>query len=415
MSEYQVLSRKYRPKKLDDVIGQGFSVRAISNAFSSNKLAHAFIFTGIRGVGKTTIARIIAMGLNCKKEGKPTSNPCGTCLNCNQILEDRYEDVLEIDAASHTGVDDMREIISSLKYMPSKGSYKVYIIDEVHMLSNSAFNALLKTIEEPPSFVKFIFCTTELQKIPITIVSRCQKYDLNRVSLEEISKFLIKVTNSEGIKITKEAINILSRLSEGSIRDSLTILDQCILSSEGKEVGVEQVNKTTGITGQNHLLNLFEYIIEGKIESAIELLKDIYNKGSEPKQIIEDMLRLNYNLILFIVSKKTDHILNEYNKDKIDSILSKCNLPFLNQIWQMLIKGKEEISKVSHAIEALEVLVIRIAYSCQLPSLEEVVNKIKSDEKSNEFKKNGDNNEIGDDIKKILEIFPDGKVIKNNT
>ena len=414
MSEYKVLSRTYRPKKLDEVIGQRFCVRAINNAFSSNKLAHAFIFTGIRGVGKTTIARIIAMGLNCKKEGKPTSNPCGTCLNCNQILEDRYEDVLEIDAASHTGVDDMREIISSLKYMPSKGSYKVYIIDEVHMLSNSAFNALLKTIEEPPSFVKFIFCTTELQKIPITIVSRCQKYDLNRVSLKEISKFLIKVTNSEGIKITKEAINILSRLSEGSIRDSLTILDQCILSSEGKEIGVEQVNKTVGITGQNHLLNLFGYIIEGKIELSIELLKDIYNKGSEPKQIVEDMLHLNYNLILFIASKKTEHILNEYNKDKIDLILRKCNLPFLNQIWQMLIKGKEEISKVSHAIEALEVLVIRIAYSCQLPSLEEVVDKIKS-EKSNEFQQNSDTNEIGDDIKKILEIFPDGKVIKNNT
>ena len=414
MSDYQVLSRKYRPKKLDDVIGQDFSVRAISNAFSSNKLAHAFIFTGIRGVGKTTIARIIAMGLNCQKEESPTSNPCGICLNCNQILEDRYEDVLEIDAASHTGVDDMREIISSLKYRPSKGPYKVYIIDEVHMLSNSAFNALLKTIEEPPSFVKFIFCTTELQKIPITIISRCQKYDLNRVVLEEISKFLIRITNLEGIKITTEAVGVLARLSEGSIRDSLTILDQCILSSEGQEIGIDQVNKTVGLTNQNHLLSLFGYIIEGKIESSIELLKEVYNKGAEPKQIIEDMLRLNYNLILFIASKKTAHILTEYNKDKIDVILIKCNLPFLNQIWQMLIKGKEEISKVSHAMEALEILVIRIAYSCQLPSLEEVVDTIKN-EKNDEFKRNSDNNEIGNDIKKILEIFPDGKVIQNKT
>ncbi len=412
MSDYKVLSRKYRPKKLDDVIGQDFSVKAISNAFSSNKLAHAFIFTGIRGVGKTTIARIIAMGLNCKKEAKPTSNPCGTCLNCKQILEDRYEDVLEIDAASHTGVDDIREIISALKYRPSKGSYKVYIIDEVHMLSNSAFNALLKTIEEPPSFVKFIFCTTELQKIPITIVSRCQKYDLNRVVIDEISKFLIKIINLEDIKVTAEAVSILARFSEGSIRDSLTILDQCILSSEGQEIGIDQVSKTIGLTSQNHLLNLFDYVIQGKIESSIGLLKEIYNKGAEPKQIIEDMLRLNYNLILFIVSKEITDNSNGYNKDKIDLILKKCNLPFLNQVWQMLIKGKEEMSKVSHAIEALEVLVIRIAYSCQLPSIEEVVDKIKN-QKSDEFKKNNDNNEIGNDIKKILEIFPDGKVIQN--
>lgn len=412
MSGYQVLSRKYRPKKLDDVIGQDFAVKAISNAFKSNKLAHAFIFTGIRGVGKTTIARIIAMGLNCQNEESPTSNPCGTCLNCKQILEDRYEDVLEIDAASHTGVDDIREIISSLKYRPSKGLYKVYIIDEVHMLSNSAFNALLKTIEEPPSFVKFIFCTTEIQKIPVTIVSRCQKYDLNRVNVEDISKFLISITKIEGIKVTTQAIDILARLSEGSIRDSLTILDQCVLSSEDIEIGIKQVNKIIGLTSQSNLLDLFGYIIEGQIESSIDLLKEIYNKGAEPKQIIEDMLRLNYNLILFIASKKVAYISNEYNKDKIDYILRKCNLPFLNQIWQMLIKGKEEISKVSHAIEALEVLVIRIAYSSQLPSIEEVVDKIKN-EKRDEFKQNNDNNGIGNDIKKILEIFPDGKVIQN--
>ena len=187
MIEYKVLSRKYRPQKLKEVVGQDFTVRTLTNAFAQEKLAHAFLFTGIRGVGKTTIARIIAMGLNCEAENKPIANPCGICSNCKAILQDRYEDVLEIDAASNTGVDDVREIISSLKYRPSKGSYKVFIIDEVHMLSNSAFNALLKTIEEPPSFVKFIFCTTEVQKIPITIVSRCQKYNLNRVTLTAIA------------------------------------------------------------------------------------------------------------------------------------------------------------------------------------------------------------------------------------
>ena len=193
MIEYKVLSRKYRPKKLKEVIGQDFTVRTLTNAFDKAKLAHAFLFTGIRGVGKTTIARIIAMGLNCETENKPTANPCGICSNCKAILKDRYEDVLEIDAASNTGVDDVREIISSLKYRPSKGRYKVFIIDEVHMLSNSAFNALLKTIEEPPSFVKFIFCTTEIQKIPITIVSRCQKYNLNRVTLTAICNYLEEI------------------------------------------------------------------------------------------------------------------------------------------------------------------------------------------------------------------------------
>ena len=190
MIEYKVLSRKYRPKKLKDVIGQDFTVRTLTNAFSKEKLAHAFLFTGIRGVGKTTIARIISMGLNCEKENKPTANPCGTCSNCKAILKDRYEDVLEIDAASNTGVDDVREIISSLKYRPSKGRYKIFIIDEVHMLSKQAFNALLKTLEEPPEYLKFIFATTEIKKIPITIVSRCQRFDLNRIKSTELFEYI---------------------------------------------------------------------------------------------------------------------------------------------------------------------------------------------------------------------------------
>ena len=236
MVNYRVLARKYRPVRLNEVIGQNFTVTALTNAFNINKLSQAFLFTGIRGVGKTTIARIIAMGLNCKMDDKPVANPCGKCENCIQILEDRYEDVLEIDAASNTSVDDVREIISSLKYRPSKGLYKVFIIDEVHMLSNSAFNALLKTVEEPPSFVKFIFCTTEIQKIPITIISRCQKYSLNRASIKEIYDYLFKIKTKENIDISDEAIKIISRNSEGSIRDSLTILDQCILGVENSKI-----------------------------------------------------------------------------------------------------------------------------------------------------------------------------------
>ena len=409
MIEYKVLSRKYRPKKLKEVIGQDFTVQTLTNAFAKEKLAHAFLFTGIRGVGKTTIARIIAMGLNCETENKPIANPCGICSNCKAILQDRYEDVLEIDAASNTGVDDVREIISSLKYRPSKGSYKVFIIDEVHMLSNSAFNALLKTIEEPPSFVKFIFCTTEMQKIPITIVSRCQKYNLNRVTLTALCNYLEEIAELEKLDISKEAIAVIARNSEGSIRDSLTILDQCILSFNNENIDVENVNQTMGLTSQSFLLNLYTNMINGDIFNANKVLHNIYKNGAAPKQIIDDLLNLTYSLISSIAAKTNIEI---YEKDKFQIIIDKCDIPFLNQIWHMLLKGKDEINKVSHQMEALEILIIRIAYSSQLPSLETVVKKIKEDN-NDELNLDVKDNNIGNDIKKILDAFPEGEVLKN--
>ena len=409
MIEYKVLSRKHRPKKLKEVIGQDFTVRTLTNAFAKEKLAHAFLFTGIRGVGKTTIARIIAMGLNCETENKPTANPCGICSNCKAILQDRYEDVLEIDAASNTGVDDVREIISSLKYRPSKGSYKVFIIDEVHMLSNSAFNALLKTIEEPPSFVKFIFCTSEMQKIPITIVSRCQKYNLNRVTLTALCNYLEEIAELEKLDISKEAIAVIARNSEGSIRDSLTILDQCILSFNNENIDVENVNQTMGLTSQSFLLNLYTNMINGDTINANKVLHNIYKNGAAPKQIIDDLLNVTYSLISSIAANTNIEI---YEKDKFQTIIEKCDIPFLNQVWHMLLKGKDEINKVSHQMEALEILIIRIAYSSQLPSLETVVKKIKENNKD-ELNLNGKDNSIGNDIKKILDAFPEGKVLKN--
>ena len=409
MIEYKVLSRKYRPKKLKEVIGQDFTVRTLTNAFAKEKLAHAFLFTGIRGVGKTTIARILAMGLNCETENKPTANPCGICSNCKAILQDRYEDVLEIDAASNTGVDDVREIISSLKYRPSKGNYKVFIIDEVHMLSNSAFNALLKTIEEPPSFVKFIFCTTEMQKIPITIVSRCQKYNLNRVTLTALCNYLEEIAELEKLDISKEAIAVIARNSEGSIRDSLTILDQCILSFNNENIDVENVNQTMGLTSQSFLLNLYTNMINGDTINANKVLHNIYKNGAAPKQIIDDLLNVTYSLISSIAANTNIEI---YEKDKFQTIIDKCDIPFLNQVWHMLLKGKDEINKVSHQMEALEILIIRIAYSSQLPSLETVVKKIKENNKD-ELNLNGKDNSIGNDIKKILDAFPEGKVLKN--
>ena len=409
MIEYKVLSRKYRPKKLKEVIGQDFTVRTLTNAFAKEKLAHAFLFTGIRGVGKTTIARIIAMGLNCETENKPTANPCGICSNCKAILQDRYEDVLEIDAASNTGVDDVREIISSLKYRPSKGSYKVFIIDEVHMLSNSAFNALLKTIEEPPSFVKFIFCTTEMQKIPITIVSRCQKYNLNRVTLTALCNYLEEIVELEKLDISKEAIAVIARNSEGSIRDSLTILDQCILSFNNENIDVESVNQTMGLTSQSFLLDLYINIVNGDIINANKVLNNIYKNGAAPKQIIDDLLNVTYSLISSLAANTNIEI---YEKDKFQTIIDKCDIPFLNQVWHMLLRGKDEVNKVSHQMEALEILIIRIAYSSQLPSLETVVKKIKEDN-NDELNLDVKDNNIGNDIKKILDAFPEGKVLKN--
>jgi DNA polymerase-3 subunit gamma/tau len=409
MIEYKVLSRKHRPKKLEEVIGQDFTVRTLTNAFAKEKLAHAFLFTGIRGVGKTTIARIIAMGLNCETESKPTANPCGICSNCKAILQDRYEDVLEIDAASNTGVDDVREIISSLKYRPSKGSYKVFIIDEVHMLSNSAFNALLKTIEEPPSFVKFIFCTTEMQKIPITIVSRCQKYNLNRVTLNALCNYLEGIVELEKLNISKEAIAVIARNSEGSIRDSLTILDQCILSFNNENIDVESVNQTMGLTSQSFLLDLYINIVNGDIINANKVLNNIYKNGAAPKQIIDDLLNVTYSLISSIAANTN---IETYEKDKFQKIIDKCDIPFLNQVWHMLLRGKDEVNKVSHQIEALEILIIRIAYSSQLPSLETVVKKIKEDN-NDELNLDVKDNNLGNDIKKILDAFPEGEVLKN--
>ena len=409
MLEYKVLSRKYRPKKLKEVVGQDFAVKALSNAFASDKIAHAFLFTGIRGVGKTTIARIIAMGLNCEKEKKPTANPCGICASCKAILQDRFEDVLEIDAASNTGVDDVREIISSLKYRPSKGNYKVFIIDEVHMLSNSAFNALLKTIEEPPSFVKFIFCTTEMKKIPITIISRCQKYSLSRVSLLSLCAYLEEIVELEKLDISKDALTIIARNSEGSIRDSLTILDQCVLTFNNKNVNVEDVNQIIGLTSQSFLLELFLNIVNGDIVKAIKTLNDIYIKGANPKQLLEDLLNVTYNLIVSLGANANNEI---YEKEKFELIIKKCDIPFLNQIWQMLLKGKEEINRVSHPMEALEVTIIRISYSCQLPSLQQVVENIKED-KSIDLNLDSKDNNIGTDIQRILKAFPEGKVLKN--
>ena len=404
------LSRKYRPKKISDVIGQDFAVKTIKNAFESDKLAHAFLLTGIRGVGKTTIARIIAMGLNCSAFGKPVSDPCNQCNNCKEIIEDRFDEVLELDAASHTSVDDIREIISYVKYRPTKGNYKVFIIDEVHMLSNSAFNALLKTIEEPPEYVKFIFCTTELNKIPVTILSRCQKFELSRVVRDKIVLNLKKIVDLESLKVSDEALINIARFSEGSIRDSITILEQSVLSSENDEVTIEDINRTIGYSGNKILLDIYLEIIKGECKTAIEYLINSYELGSTPEVIINELLHLTYTLLRFQSTKVSGSMYEEYNKEQIDLVLEKTSVSLLNQFWQTLLKGREEMRLAPQDIEALEIIVIRLAYSSKLPTIEQLVYSI-NDKKDNDLNINIDNNDIGNDIKKILNIFPGSKLI----
>ena len=405
-----VFSRKYRPKKISDVIGQDFAVKTIENAFESDNIAHAFIFTGIRGVGKTTIARIMAMGLNCSSYDKPVANPCNECINCKEILEDRFDEVLELDAASHTGVEDVREIISYIKYRPSKGRYKVFIIDEVHMLSNSAFNALLKTVEEPPKYVKFIFCTTELNKIPITILSRCQKFELNRVSREKIIQNLKKIMSLENLKVSDEALYSIAKFSEGSIRDSITILEQSLLSSDNESISIEDIDRTIGYAGNKLLLEIYLEILKGDSKSSIEKLNESFMKGSNPDTIVNELLHLTYNLLRVHSTKKNEMIYEEYNKEQIDLMLEKTSISMLNQFWQILLKGKEEIKVAPQGIEALEVILIRLAYSAKLPTIEELVYKIKN-KKDYDLNINIDNNDIGNDLKKILDIFPKSKLI----
>ena len=405
-----VFSRKYRPKKISDVIGQDFAVRTIENAFENKKIAHAFVFTGIRGVGKTTIARIMAMGLNCSSFKSPTANPCNKCINCKEILEDRFEEVLELDAASHTGVDDVREIISYVKYRPSKGRYKVFIIDEVHMLSNSAFNALLKTIEEPPEYVKFIFCTTELNKIPITILSRCQKFELNRVSREKIIVNLKNIVSKENLKVTEEALYNIAKFSEGSIRDSITILEQSLLSSDNETISTEDIDRTLGYAGNKLLLEIYTEVLRGDNKSSIDKLNEAYERGANPDIIINELMHLTYILLRFHATKENVSLYEEYNKEQIDLILEKTSLSLLNQFWQILLKGKEEIRLAPQGIEALEVIIIRMVFTSKLPTIEELVFKIKN-EKDNDLNLNIDNNDIRNDLKKILDIFPKGKLI----
>ena len=381
-TEYRVLARKYRPTDFKELIGQEAMVRTLSNAIETGRLAHAFILTGVRGVGKTTTARIIAKALNCigsDGKGSATIDPCGICDNCVSIAQSRHVDVMEMDAASRTGVDDIREIIDGVRYAAVSARYKIYIIDEVHMLSRNAFNALLKTLEEPPSHVKFIFATTEIRKVPVTVLSRCQRFDLRRISIEELAKHYGSIAEKENCKIDEKALAMIARASEGSVRDGLSLLDQAFAHGAG-DVSEEQVREMLGLADRALILDLYEMIMQGKTPEALTLMRSQYEHGADPAVVLGDMLELTHWLtrLKVVPDAGEDMVTSEAEREQGGKMAAALALPVLTRAWQMLLKGLAEVRMASSPIAAAEMVIIRMTYAASLPNPADLVKQLRN-------------------------------------
>ena len=386
-NQYRVLARRYRPKTFKDLIGQDAMVRILSNSFELNRVAHAFLFNGVRGVGKTTTARIVSKGLNCIKNEKPTIDPCGECESCIAAKNDRHVDIVEIDAASHTGVDDMRELTEGVRYKPSVGRYRIYIIDEVHMLSTAAFNALLKTLEEPPEHTKFIFCTTEIRKIPVTVLSRCQKFDLRRVSNVELVKHLKNIAENEKVLIDVESLNLIVRSSDGSVRDALSLLDQAI-SISNHDIKEESVKTMLGLSDKSKVWDLFDSLMEGNSLNVINNFESLLNAGSDPILLIEELMVVCHNVTraIAIPSLDVSQNMSEFEAKRALKSATNLNIPSVTKCWQLLLKGHSEIQSTYSVKEATEMILLRITYAANLPDLKNLI------EQSNLLKKKTDLN-----------------------
>lgn len=380
-NQYVVLARKYRPQNFEDLLGQDALVQTLTNAIQNNRLHHAYILTGIRGVGKTTTARLIARALNCTGadgKGGPTIHPCGVCDNCKAIAAGRHMDVMELDAASHTGVDDIRELLDSARYAPTNARYKVYIIDEVHMLSKGAFNALLKTLEEPPAHVKFIFATTEIRKVPVTILSRCQRFDLQRLSVETLTQLFTKILANENIPAENEALDIIAKAADGSARDGLSLLDQAIVLSNDN-INTDVVKKMLGLADRSQTLTLFENLVNGNMEAVLKDVSEQYTNGATPMIVLQDLINITHDLakVKIIPALLNSTSLSEIEKKMFATLSTSCSLAVLSKVWQMLIKGISEINMAPSAVEALEMILLRVAYSASLPTPYEILNEVK--------------------------------------
>ncbi|MBI0075028.1 DNA polymerase III subunit gamma/tau [Commensalibacter sp. M0357] len=390
---YRVLARKYRPQDFKDLIGQETMVQTLRNAFAMGRVAHAFMLTGVRGVGKTTTARIIARALNCigvDGQGGPTADPCGVCPNCKAILADRHPDVLEIDAASHTGVDDVREIIDGSRFRPIQARMKVYIIDEVHMLSRNAFNALLKTLEEPPDQVTFIFATTEIRKVPVTVLSRCQRFDLRRVPQDQLSQFFQKISNREKVNISDEAIHLIARAADGSVRDGLSLLDQAIALGRATipdqpendkldhEITAEAVSGMLGFADKTLIFDLLEAIMSGKADQVLSLTEQAYAGGIDLGVLLSDLLELIHLIsrMKSLPNLQNSSELSELERNRGGHLASTLSIPLLGRAWQMLLKGIKEVDMAPNRKAAAEMILIRLCFIADLPTPGEIINHL---------------------------------------
>ena len=377
---YQVLARKYRPETFVDLVGQAAMVRTLNNAFAADRIAQAFILTGIRGTGKTSTARIIAKGMNCvgpDGKGGPTIEPCGQCEPCRAIAAGRHVDVMEMDAASRTGVGDIREIIDSVHYRAASARYKIYIIDEVHMLSTSAFNALLKTLEEPPAHVKFIFATTEIRKVPVTVLSRCQRFDLRRIEPEDMIALLKKLAQAEGGQIADDALALITRAAEGSARDATSLLDQALAHGAG-ETSADQVRAMLGLADRGRIIDLFEMIMRGDAAAALNELSTQYADGADPLAVLRDLAELTHwvSVIKITPEAAEDPTVSPDERSRGQQMAEKLPMRAMTRMWQMLLKALEEVAMAPNAMMAAEMAVIRLTHVADLPTPEELLRKL---------------------------------------
>ena len=422
---HKVLALKYRPKNFKELIGQDIMVETIVNSIKLNKLPNAYLLTGIRGIGKTTTARLIAKGINCNKDfiqGEKCS--AGEFCHCEEINASKHLDVLEMDAASRTGIDDIRELIESSKYNPTSAKYKIIILDEVHMLSKQAFNGLLKTLEEPPPHLKFIFATTEVKKIPVTIVSRCQRFDLHRVSIRNLLANLKKILKIENGKISDGALILIAKAAEGSVRDSLSLLDRALVTQniEEKEIDEGYVRRMLGIADRSKILNLLSFIFQGEQKKSLTQLKEMINEGIEPTNFLNDLLEIIY----FIQQKKSignfdsDLSIPESEQEIIGKISNNINMPTLIIFWQFILKALDELSIVSSPILSLEMLIVRLVHLKEMPSYENILELLKKNNLNQEEENNNTTIDLNINKKKFIneenEVMKTSKdQIKNTT